>query len=180
MGYRIGGYGQTDNCSYGNAPGARGGGTGKFAGTPMTACHPDFLCFDFCSNTDPYTNKLDCIGYVEIRFRWQKSLRHGQFRTFKALPNDPLCHVARARRILLRSDTLCTPPLVTGSCLPYSRNRGRNVRQTYHHQKVSQKGPNRGIPGAQPPPRTPGTVFYVALPPHICLPSSGIGWVSPR
>jgi hypothetical protein len=110
-GYHIGECGQTDNCSDGNcARGARGDGSGKFVGTPFAACHPDFLFFDFCSNTVPYTNKIDCIGFVEIRFRWQKSLRHGQFCTIKALSNNPLCPVAKARRILLQTDT-CAPPL---------------------------------------------------------------------
>jgi hypothetical protein len=61
------------------------------------------------SNTVPHTNKLNCIGFVDIHFRWQKSLRHGQFHTFKALSNDSLCPVARDRRIILRADTLCIP-----------------------------------------------------------------------
>jgi hypothetical protein len=53
-GYRIGEYGQTDNCSYGNcARGARGDGSGKFADTPLAACQLDFLFFYFCSNTAP-------------------------------------------------------------------------------------------------------------------------------
>jgi hypothetical protein len=90
-GYSIGEYDQSENCSYGNcAWGARGYGSGEFTGTPFAACHPDFLFFDFCSNTVPYTNKLNCIEFVEIHSHWQESLRHGQFRTFKALPNDPL------------------------------------------------------------------------------------------
>jgi hypothetical protein len=58
----------------------------------------------------PYTNKLNCIGFIEIRFNWKKILNHGQFRTFKAIPNDPICPVARAGRILLRADTLRIPP----------------------------------------------------------------------
>jgi hypothetical protein len=74
------------------------------------ACQPDFPLFDFCSNTFPYSNKLNFLGFIEIRFGWKKSQRHGQFRTFKALPNYPLCPVARARRILLWADTLCIPP----------------------------------------------------------------------
>jgi hypothetical protein len=72
----------------------------------MAACQPDFLFFYFCSNTVPYSNKLNCLGFIKIRFRWQKSQWHGQFRTFKALSNDPLCPVARARWILLQADTL--------------------------------------------------------------------------
>jgi hypothetical protein len=101
-GYHIGEYGQIDNCSYGNcARGTRGDGSGEFAGTPLAACQPDFLFFDVCSNTFPYSNKLSCLGFVNIHFQWQKSQRHGQFGTFKALPHDPICPVARARRILL-------------------------------------------------------------------------------
>jgi hypothetical protein len=52
--YRIGKYGQTDNCSYGNcAMGTQGDGSGEFVGTPLVACQLDFLFFDFCSNTVP-------------------------------------------------------------------------------------------------------------------------------
>jgi hypothetical protein len=110
IGYRIGEYGHMDNCSYGNcARGACSDRSGEFAGTLTVACQPEFLFFDFCSNTVPYSNKLNCLRFVEIRFRWQKSQRHGQFRTLKALPNDPLCPVVRARRILLRADTLHIP-----------------------------------------------------------------------
>jgi hypothetical protein len=106
-GYRIRELGQTDNCSYGNcARRARGDGSGEFSWTPLEACQPDFLFFNFCSDTVPYSNKLNCLGFMEIRFRWQKSQRHGQVRTFMALPNDPLCPVARARRILLQAETL--------------------------------------------------------------------------
>jgi hypothetical protein len=65
-GYRIGEYGQAENCSYSNcARGARGDGSGEFAGTPLAACQPDLLFFDFCSNTVPYTNKLNCIGFLK-------------------------------------------------------------------------------------------------------------------
>jgi hypothetical protein len=103
-GYRIGEYGQTDNCSYRNcARGARGNRSGEY---------PDFLFFYFFSNTVPYTNKLNCIIFIETRLRWQKSMRHGQFRTFKVMPNDPLRPMTRARRILLRADTLRTPPRI--------------------------------------------------------------------
>jgi hypothetical protein len=49
-GYIIGEYRQIYNCSYGNrARGARCDGSGEFAGTPLAACQPDFLSFDFCS-----------------------------------------------------------------------------------------------------------------------------------
>jgi hypothetical protein len=110
-GYRTGEYGQTNNCSYGNcAMSAHGDGSSEFAGTPLAACHPNFLFFDLFSNTVPYSNKLNCIRFVDIRFRLQKSLRHGQFRTLKALPNDPLCPVVMSRRTLLRADALCIPP----------------------------------------------------------------------
>jgi hypothetical protein len=74
-GYRKGEYGQTGNCSYSTC--ARGGRSGEFAGIQLAACHPDFLFFDFCSNVVPQTNKLNCIGFLEIRFRWKKSLRDG-------------------------------------------------------------------------------------------------------
>jgi hypothetical protein len=77
-GYHIDECDQTDNCSYGNcARGARGNGKVEFAGTLLVACQPDFLFFDFCSNTVSYSNKLSCIGVVEIRFHWQKSQQHG-------------------------------------------------------------------------------------------------------
>jgi hypothetical protein len=101
-GYKIGEYVQTDNCSYGNcARGERVNGSYKFAGTPLAACQLDFLFFDFCSNTVPYSNKLNCLGFIKIFFRWKKSQWHRQFQAFKVLPNDPLCPVARARWILL-------------------------------------------------------------------------------
>jgi hypothetical protein len=51
---------------------------------------PPFLFFDFFSKMVPYMNKLNCIGFVEIHFCWQNSLDHGQFRTFKAIPGNPL------------------------------------------------------------------------------------------
>jgi hypothetical protein len=76
--YIIGEYIQTNNCSYINcARGERGNGSGEFTGTPLAACQPDFLFFDFCSNTVPYSNKLNCPGFIKIRFHWQKSQRHG-------------------------------------------------------------------------------------------------------
>jgi hypothetical protein len=90
--------------------GARGDGSREFMGTPLAACHPDFIFFNIFSNKVPHTNKLNCLGFVKIRFRWQKRFRHGQFRTIKAMPNDPLWRVARAWPIHLWVDTLCVPP----------------------------------------------------------------------
>jgi hypothetical protein len=110
-GYCIGEYSQTDNCAHDSCTrGACGDGSGEFSGTPLVACHPDFIFFNFCSNKVPYTNKLNYIGFVEIYFCWKKSRRHGQFRTFKAVSNDPPCQVSRARHILLWDDTLCIHP----------------------------------------------------------------------
>jgi hypothetical protein len=49
-----------DNCSYINC----GDGSGEFTGTPLAACQPDILFFDFCSNTVPYSNTLNCLGFI--------------------------------------------------------------------------------------------------------------------
>jgi hypothetical protein len=98
-GYRIREYRQTYNCTFGNCvSGPMCSGSGEFYGTPLAACHTYFFLFDFFSKKVPHMNKLNCIGLIEVCLRWQKSLRHGQFFTFKAIPGDPLCQVALSRR----------------------------------------------------------------------------------
>jgi hypothetical protein len=118
MGYRIGEYTHTTNCYYDNcARGACGDGSGEFVGTPLAACHPDFLFFDFCTNTFPYTHKLNFIGFVEI---CSAPSMHCQ--------NNLLCPPWPGPGVFSSRPTPCAPPLVTGSHFLHSRNRGRDVK----------------------------------------------------
>jgi hypothetical protein len=91
-GYRVGEYGQIDNCAFGKCDrGPKGNGSGEFVNAPLAACRTDFVVSDFFFKIVPYTNKLICIGFVELHFRWQKSLHRSQFGTFKAIPGEMIC-----------------------------------------------------------------------------------------
>jgi hypothetical protein len=67
--HRIGEYGQNNNFGFGKcARGARGNCSGEFMGTPLAACHPNLIFFDFFLNKVSHTNKLNCLGFFEIYF----------------------------------------------------------------------------------------------------------------
>lgn len=81
---------------------------GPWQGTPLAFISEDF---EFISATGVCLppSAAETAAQVRIRFRYDKSRRVGQFRTFHCVPSSPLCPVQATLSLLRRASRLCVP-----------------------------------------------------------------------
>lgn len=81
---------------------------GPWQGTPLALTRDDFEFFSE-ANVCLSWPQASAASHVRIRFRYDKSRRVGQFRTFKRVPTSPLCPVQAAVSLINRATRLAAP-----------------------------------------------------------------------
>ena len=82
---------------------------GSWAKTPLAFIRADFVFLDKAGAVLEHGPRVRRAHRLRLRFRYDKSGKVGQFRTFQRVPDSFLCPVAAAISILRRADALGVP-----------------------------------------------------------------------